>query len=86
MRVIVAMLIAGAGCSSTSTHRSTLSPYVRDLRSAPGGVEAISCELVYRKTQKTSWSWLRFDTERDVETAIEEGACWRVVLATEVTP
>lgn len=52
MRVIVAILIACVGCQSV--HHSTLPPYVRELRMAPGGLEVIRCEIVHTKTERTS--------------------------------
>lgn len=76
MRVIVAMLIASA---CTTTHRSTLPPYVRDIRVAhEGGLEVISCEVIYTVVEKRG-PWANEDT-----TQLEHGPCWRVVVPTAV--
>ena len=77
MRVIVAMLIASAGC--TSTHRSTLPPYVRDIRLAQeGGLEVISCEVIYTVVEE------RGPYANADKTRLEHGPCWRVVVPTAV--
>lgn len=77
MRAIVAMLIASAGCSTS--HRSTLPPFVRDIRLAPeGGLEVISCGMVFTLTEE------RGPYSRSEDTKLEQGACWRVVVPTAV--
>jgi hypothetical protein len=85
MRVIVATLIAVVGCGS-STHHSVLTPYVRELKPVQGGIEAVSCGIVFTETETTSWNWFRFDTESETERAVSHGPCWQVVIPTQVVP
>jgi hypothetical protein len=86
MRVIVvATVIACTGCE-TQIHRSTLPPYVRELRAAPGGIEMIQCEMVY--TKKEEWEYRFWDGGwgKEIETRLDHGACWRTLVPTEVAP
>ena len=77
MRVMIAMLVASVGC--TSTHRSTLPPYVRDIRVAPeGGLEVISCGMVYTLHREHG------PYSGPDKTKLEHGPCWRVVVPTAV--
>lgn len=75
--MIVAMLIASGGC--TSTHRSALPPYVRDIRVAQeGGLEVISCGMVYTVVEE------RGPYSSADKTKLEHGPCWRIVVPTAV--
>jgi len=86
MRVMLAILIASSGCTVVNNrHTSQLPPYVRELRIArEGGLEMIQCGFDFVLTDKTSWSWLRFGGDRDIETEIKNGKCWRTVVSTAV--
>lgn len=84
MRVIVAALLACTACSSTTTQRSALPPYVRDLRPQAGGVQMIQCEIVYTKVTHRNWDWIRMQSDRDVETNLADGACWTTAISTQV--
>jgi hypothetical protein len=80
---MLAMLIAGVGCSST--HRSVLPPYVRELRPAAGGFEMVQCEsvLTVTETQGVNWFWF-FNTSK-IETNLAQGQCWNAYVPAEVT-
>jgi hypothetical protein len=79
MRVIVAILIACVGC--TTTHRSSLPPYVRSLQPArEGGIEMISCGMILEITEKHG----PFHANDADETELESDKCWRTVIPTAV--
>lgn len=80
---LVGIGLAGAGC--TREDRSTLPPYVRDLRPAPNGVQMIQCELSYtRKESQPLWTWLPFTPDTHVELWIDDGPCWSMEIPTAV--
>ena len=82
MRVIVAMLIASAGCAST--HRSVMPPYVQELKPAPGGLQMVQCGMVFSKTTTYGLAWLFFDLGPGEETELEQGQCWTTYVPAEV--
>jgi hypothetical protein len=68
-----------AVCACSSTNRSTLPPYVRDLRAIPGGVEMIQCEVIVTTTREHNW--INGNTSRTRE--ISTGQCWNQAVSTE---
>jgi hypothetical protein len=86
MRVIVvAIVIACTGCEA-EIHRSTLPPYVRELRAAPGGIDMIQCEMVYTRKEEWEFQFWNGGWGKETETHLDHGACWRQLVPTEVAP
>jgi hypothetical protein len=65
----------------TDVHRSTLPPFVRDVRAVPGGLQLIQCEVVVTTTRETDF-WGNRKTTRE----IGGGNCWNAVVSTEPPP
>jgi hypothetical protein len=73
--VVVGMSLLGC----TEVNRSTLQPFVRDMRAAVGGVEMIQCEVVVTTTRERNWFNNHNKTTREIST----GGCWNQVVPTE---
>ena len=84
MRVVLAIVIAGAACTSTRVKTSTLPPYVRDLRVGPAGLDMIQCETVLKETKTTTW--ILWDRNDDVSRTLSPGPCWRQTIPLGVAP
>lgn len=78
MRVVIAIVIAAAGCTSKRVHTSRLAPYVRDLRVGPAGLDMIQCETVFERVHTTTW--ILWDRTDDVSSSLAPGQCWRNVI------
>ena len=77
MRASIAIVVL-LGCSETN--RSTLPPFVRDLRAAYGGIEMIQCQIVATSTHEQKFGGR--ETKRDLSI----GLCWTQVVSTEPPP
>lgn len=77
MRGIVAIVIASAGCSST--HTSTLPPYVQQLQVAPDRINMVQCRITFTHEVTDSFFFGR-DEKRD----LKEGPCWQTLVPTTV--
>jgi hypothetical protein len=66
---------------------STVGPYVRDIKPAPGGIQVVQCNVAYQVEHHdfSFWNFIGWDND-DKDEVIKEGNCVQQVVPTEVAP